>query len=140
MSGIVCAIRGGPDSQRAIDYAIKFAEENDIRLYFLYVVNLVYLRSTSTKRLNNIAMEYHRMGEFILLMAQARAASRGVRADNFVRRGNVSEKIVDICKETQAKHLVMGMPCNQESYFVEETLGKFVKTIEAQCNITVKIV
>ena len=39
MSGIVCAIRGGPDSQPTIRRAISLAKETNLSLYFLYVIN-----------------------------------------------------------------------------------------------------
>ena len=40
MSGIVCAVRGGPASQPTLQRAITLAKETGLPLFFLYVVNL----------------------------------------------------------------------------------------------------
>ena len=69
MSGIVCAIRGGPDSQPTIQTAIEVAKKSDQTIYFLYIVNLDFLTYTSTSRVQVVAQEMHQMGEFILLTA-----------------------------------------------------------------------
>ena len=43
MSGILCAIRGGPASKATIARAIDLAHETGARLVFLYIVNLDFL-------------------------------------------------------------------------------------------------
>ena len=43
MSGVICAVRGGPDSQSTVARAIALARESGLPLYFLYVVNLDFL-------------------------------------------------------------------------------------------------
>ena len=134
MAGIVCAVRGGPDSQPTIARAIGLAQENELPLYFLYVVNLDFLVRTSSARIHTISEQMHQMGEFILLAAQASASERGVSAQGIVRHGDVGEEIVDLCHELGADYLVVGRPRleREESVFNQELLHQFVERAELQ--------
>jgi len=82
MSGIVCAIRGGPASRPTIDRSIQLATETGLPLYFLYVVNLKFLAHTSSSRTHVISKELNEMGEFILLMAQTEAEKKGITSSS----------------------------------------------------------
>lgn len=110
MSGIVCAIRGGPHSQSTIDKAIALAQETRLPLYFLYIVNLDFLAHTTSTRTHTINREMEQMGEFILLAAQKRAADHDVTAEGLVRHGSVGKEIIELCKELAADYLVLGRP------------------------------
>ena len=134
MSGIVCAVRGGPDSRDTIARAIAQAQETGLPLYFLYVVNLDFLSHTSSSRVHTISQEMHQMGEFILLAAQAKAEAQGVQAEGVVRHGNVGEEIVKLCHELKVDYLVLGRPKVQEeeSVFTHELLRKFIQETEEQ--------
>lgn len=134
MSGIVCAIRGGPHSQTTITRAIELAEETGLPLYFVYVVNLDFLSRTSSTRLRTISKEMHQMGEFILLTAQAAANARGIPAEGIVRHGNVGEEIVDLCHELSVDYLVLGQPRfhQEDSVFTQELLTRFIEQTEQQ--------
>ncbi len=139
MSGIVCAIRGGPDSQPTIKRAIALARETDLTLYFLYVVNLDFLSRTTSTRVHTISEEMREMGEFILLSAQTTASAQGVTAEGVVRHGNVGEEIVALCHELAADYLVLGRPRlqHEESVFTHELLAEFVKRAEQQTGASV---
>jgi nucleotide-binding universal stress UspA family protein len=132
MSGIVCAIRGGPDSQPTIGRAIELAQETGLTLNFLYVVNLDFLSFTSSTRVHTISKEMREMGEFILLTAQAKAAAQGVDTEGVVRKGNVGEEIVALCHELEADYVVIGQPRVQhdESVFTQKLLDEFVEEAE----------
>lgn len=134
MSGIVCAIRGGPDSQPTIAQAIALAKETGLPLYFLYVVNLDFLSHTSSSRVHTISRDMHQMGEFILLTAQSTAAARGVEAQGLVRHGSVREEIIGLCHELAADYLVLGRPRVQreESVFSHDLLARFIERTEQQ--------
>jgi nucleotide-binding universal stress UspA family protein len=134
MSGIVCAIRGGPDSQTTIAEAIALARETGAPLHFLYVVNLDFMSHTTSTRVHTISEEMRQMGEFILLAAQAQASAQGIAAEGVVRRGNVAEEIVDLCRELAAGYLVLGRPQFQkeESVFTEDLLAQFIRETEEQ--------
>lgn len=134
MSGIVCAVRGGPDSQPTIARAIALAREADLPLYFLYVVNLDFLSHTSSSRVHTISQEMHQMGEFILLTAESSAAAQGVTAQGVVRHGNVEQEIIGLCHELAADYLVLGRPQAQreESLFTHDLMAQFIERTEEQ--------
>jgi nucleotide-binding universal stress UspA family protein len=134
MSGIVCAIRGGPHSQATIDRSIALAQETGQTLYFLYVVNLDFLTRTSSTRVHTISEQMRQMGEFILLTAQDAAARQGVEAEGVIRHGNVGEEIIGLCHELAAAFLVLGLPHvgREDTVFTEELLRQFVERTEEQ--------
>ena len=139
MTKILCALRGGPESENTIAYAVTMAEKEEARLIFLYVVNLDLIPSSSRSRAMSIADELSHMGEFVLLMAQAQAAVEGIFSDLFVRRGNVPEQIFMACQEMEIETLIMGKSQaeNGESLFDEESQDEFIKKIEEEAGIKV---
>lgn len=139
MSGIVCAVRGGLASQPTIARAIALAQETDLPLYFLYVVNLDFLSQTPTSRVHTISHEMHQMGEFILLMAQDSAARKDIRAEGVVRHGNVAEEVIRLCHELEAEYLVVGRPKveQENTVFTQELLHEFARRTEEQTGATV---
>ena len=132
MPGIVCAIRGGPASQPTIEKAITVAAENEIPLFFLYVINLQFLTRTSISRTNALVEELHEMGEFILSAAQAQA--RGVSAEGVIRDGQVLDEIIQLCQEVEADYVILGQPKNQkdQNVFTHERLSAFGQRIEQE--------
>lgn len=134
MSGIVCALRGGPSSQPTINRAITLAKETNLPLFFLYVVNLEFLDRTASSRTHTISKEMAEMGEFILLTAQARAETQGVAAQGIVRHGHVTEEIATLCHEIDARYLVIGQPQlqNEDNVFTDALHQAFIQRIELQ--------
>jgi nucleotide-binding universal stress UspA family protein len=134
MSGIVCAIRGGPASQPTIARAIGLAGETGLPLVFLYVVNLDFLSQTQTSRVHTISQEMHQMGEFILLMAKETSARQGISAEGVVRHGTVGEELIRLCHELGADYLVLGMPKVEQAdtVFTQDLLDEFVARTEEQ--------
>ena len=134
MSGIVCAVRGGPASQPTIAKAIALAQETGLPLYFLYVVNLDFLSHTPTSRVHTISQEMHEMGEFILLFAQEGASRQGISAGGVVRHGKVGEELIGLCHELEADYLVLGKPKveQEDAVFTHDLLREFVARSEEQ--------
>lgn len=132
MSGIICAIRGGPASQPTIRKAISLAKETNLKLSLLYVINLDFLERTASSRTHTIMLEMRQMGEFILLSAQSQAESQGVEAECVVRDGNVIAEIIRFSKEIEADYVVLGHPKleGEENVFTIEKLKKFAQSIE----------
>ena len=56
-------------------------------LLFLYVVDLHFLDKTAAPIVVDVGNEVTKMGQFLLLMAQERAAERGVAAETTCRKG-----------------------------------------------------
>jgi nucleotide-binding universal stress UspA family protein len=114
MPGIICAIRGGPDSQPTIDKSIALAKESGQTIYFLYVINLDFLTRSAAGRINHITEEMREMGEFILLAAQERAQEQAqehdVCTEMVTAEGNVIEEIISLCLEIEGDYIVLGRP------------------------------
>jgi nucleotide-binding universal stress UspA family protein len=142
MSGIICAVRGGPDSQSTIQEAISLALEVDLPLYFLYIVNLDFLSHTQVSKTHTISDQLHHMGEFILLTAQEQAAARGVKAEQVIRQGNVREEIVKISQELEANYIVLGMPVGEteKNVFMLERIREFGESLEQESGASVLLV
>ncbi len=131
MPGIVCAVRGGPHSKPTIDRAIALAKENDLSIFFLYVVNLDFLSRTSQSWVHTITKELEQMGEFILLSAQQNAIAAGVNAEAEIRRGNVGEEIITLSREKDADYVVLGRPQVEveENVFTHQRIQQFSERI-----------
>jgi nucleotide-binding universal stress UspA family protein len=142
MPGIISAIRGGPDSQPTIEKAIAFSKEHNLPLYFLYVVNLDFLIRTETSRTQILSQEMHEMGEFILLLASARAEAQNVAVKTFVRQGEVREQLIKLCHELKADYVVMGQPHSRKDtdLFTSQQLKDFVNLLETQTGAGVILV
>jgi hypothetical protein len=110
MSGILCAIRGGPSSRPTITTSIQLAQETGEIIYFLYVVNLDFLTHSSSSKTNHISQELHDMGEFILLSAQEQADQAGVQAEGVIREGRVVEEIITFSEEQNPLYVILGRP------------------------------
>jgi len=134
MSGIICAIRGGPHSQPTIQQAVTTAKQHQIPIYFLYVVNLDFMEHTEHSRTQVIQRELREMGEFICLKAQIEAEREGVQANVVVREGNVTDEIVTRCHEMQAEFVILGQPQGKptNNIFNQERLQKFSQMLETQ--------
>ena len=133
MSGIVCAIRGGPASQPTIELAIQSAQKYDLPIYFLYIVDLNFLRSSNSSRAQVIMEEMEEMGEFILLVTQTKAEAQGVVAHGVVRKGEVSEEIIALSHEVGANYVILGQPKREKkSVFTADLLNAFASRIATQ--------
>jgi nucleotide-binding universal stress UspA family protein len=137
MTGIICAIRGGPSSNPTIERAISLAKEEDLALTFIYVVNLDFLTHTTSTRVHTIERELQNMGEFILLNAQAKAEKQDVQAEGVVRRGSLADEIIDLSHEIEATYVVLGQTKGREEIdtFTHDRFSKFVERIEDEGNV-----
>ncbi len=140
MSGIVCAIRGGASSQPTINKAIHTATETSLSLFFLYVLNLDFLKKGSHSRTQTISEEMQELGEFILLAAQTQAERQGVKAEGIIREGHVvGDEIIKLCREIEADYVILGRPmeAKAQNVFTHEQLDAFGRHIEEETKATV---
>ena len=139
MSGIVCAIRGGPASSSTTKKSIQLAADTGLLLYFLYVVNLDFLSRTESSRVQAVSKELHEMGEFILLTAQEETNNHNIQAKAIVRQGKVSEQIIKLCQELNADYVVLGKPRGHEKndVFDHEQIKQFSHRIQSECGVNV---
>jgi nucleotide-binding universal stress UspA family protein len=118
MAGIVCAIRGGPNSRPTISRAIELSREYRQLVYFLYVVNLDFLSNALHSNVLVMEEEMRQMGEFILLNAQEMAAKAGIEAQAVTRKGQVREEIISLCREVDADYVILGRPQHDQLHNV----------------------
>ena len=139
MSGILCAIRGGPSSQPTIEASIKLAKETNQIIYYLYVVNLDFLTHTSSSKTDQISHEIAEMGEFILLSTLEQATSAGVEAESIIREGNVMEEIISCCDEFKPSFVILGrtLEDQEDNLLTMERLQAFAEKIEDTCHADV---
>ncbi len=132
MSGIVCAVRGGPASQPTIARAISLAKETGLPLHFVYIVNLDFLATAIMPyRPKTVFDELDQMGEFILLKTQSEAAQQGVTSHTVVRHGDVMEEVTALCREIEADYVILGKPKGGSGLLADEKLDEVQSNIEA---------
>ncbi len=139
MGKILCATRGGEASYRTQDAAIALAKERGDTLLFLYVVDLHFLDKTSGAGVVDVESEMTKMGEFLLLMAQERAAEQGVPADTLSYQGKVREQIKTAARQEAVSSVVLGRPAGGESVFELAGLEAFATEIETETGVPVHI-
>ena len=134
MPGIVCAIRGGPNSQPTINKAISLSQEKGQQIFFLYVANLDFLVHTESGRTQLFYEQLDQMGEFILLTAQEKAKTKNVSAEGVIKHGQVREEIIALAKEVEANYVVLGVPQGSEesNVFAEGMISEYGKRIEEE--------
>jgi nucleotide-binding universal stress UspA family protein len=139
MSGILCAIRGGPSSRPTIATSIQLARETGEIIYFLYVVNLDFMTHSSSSKTNHISQELHDMGEFILLSAQEQATEAGAQAEGVILKGRVVDEIISYCEEQNPMYVILGRPEEESEHNLLslERLQIFADRIKEVCQAQV---
>ena len=110
MGSIVCATRGGEDSRRTQERAIKLAHTRGDALTFIFVADTVCTPPARQALADFVADELMRLGGQLLGIAQARAREQGVEAGAVVRGGAVWSTLAAFLAEVKATTLVMGVP------------------------------
>jgi nucleotide-binding universal stress UspA family protein len=139
MGKILCATRGGEASYRTQDAAIALAKERGDTLLFLYVVDLRFLDKTAGSGVVDVEGELTKMGEFLLLMAQERAAGQNVAAEMICYKGEVREELKKAAREESVSLVVLGRPAGAESVFQLAGLEAFAAEIEEETGISTVI-
>ncbi len=140
MGKILCATRGGKASCRTQDAAIALAKERGDELVFLYVVDTSFLDKTAAPIVVDIGDGIEKLGEFLLAMAQERAAQQGVEARALCREGKVRQEIKTAAVEEEATTVVLGRPAGETSVFIPEALQSLAANIESETGVEVVIV
>ena len=139
MGTIVCATRGGEASYRTQDKVIEMAKEEGSRLIFVFAVDTDFLDKGHASVLVDVETEMEKMAEFLLLMAQERAAKANVTAEAVVKSGTLRDVLVETASEHNANCIVLGSPAEQ-SRFALEGLQKLAAEVQEASAVEVKIV
>lgn len=122
MSLILCPTRGGQSSIPNQQWAISLAKERNAKLVFLYISNVRFLDRTAGPLLVDISHELDELGEFLLAMAQDRAAKAGVEAQTIVRQGEFQEALTTAIQELGANTVVIGQAARGTGVTTEQYL------------------
>jgi nucleotide-binding universal stress UspA family protein len=132
MSGIVCAVRGGPNCKSTLAQAIALAQNTHLSLHFLYVVNHDLLPE-SDDHIHAAAEKMHQMGQAVLSVAENKAATRGIVSETTVCQGNVEAEILNLCRDLDADYVILGRPEDQrEAIFTRDSLEILGQQIESE--------
>ena len=138
MTKILCAIRGGEESQRLQDIAIELAKERGAEIVFLYVVNTEFLDTASASLRESVTLEMEKLGDFLLLIAQERARKQDVVAEPLLRHGYLQEEFEAAAIMPEISTVLLGVP-GESGNFSLETLKTAAKEIEEKCQVEVLI-
>jgi len=142
MSTILCAIRGGPESQATLNQAIKLAKDKKLVLHLLYVVNLDFLSTITGVHSSVAEEELYSMGEFILEIAQVEAKEQEVETVKHIRQGRVSEEIIKLANELNTDYIVLGKrKASEEQPTTERSVVlDFIEKIKSETGAQIIIV
>lgn len=107
---VVCATRGGPESERVHERAIELAGERQGELIFLHIVDTTAVGELGTPRASLLIRQMRALAEAILKVAQSQARAAGLRARVEVRQGEVPAVLEAFVREVNADFLVVGYP------------------------------
>jgi len=110
MTTILSPTRGGEPSYQNQDKVIAIAKERQATLIFLYVSDVHFNHELSEDTLTNVAAELEDLGQFLLSMAQERAAIEGIQAEALVKSGNFREVLESAIQDNQVDTLILGSP------------------------------
>ncbi|OQY17509.1 MAG: hypothetical protein B6I35_14495 [Anaerolineaceae bacterium 4572_32.2] len=140
MGRILCATRGGEASYRTQDAAIALAQERGDTLLFIYAVNLHFLNKTAGAAVVDVEGELTKMGKFLLLMAQERAAEQDVIAETICCKGELGEVLKKTACEEGVALVVLGRPAGDESVFELSGLQALADEIQNETGIETSII
>jgi nucleotide-binding universal stress UspA family protein len=139
---IICAVRGIPESRKAVTKAIDLALEHDAKLIFCFVIDVEFI-GQSAPTLTTLGAAYEQLenlGEFSMIILTDRAKRRGVEdVEYLIRKGELSAQLFQVVKETEADILVIGRPVPQRSrgVFTPADFDAFIEKIEAETGVQV---
>ncbi len=136
---IICATRGGKDSQLTHQCAIRLATEQNAEVLFLYVFDLNALHRMATPIVINPEAQVKQMLHFLQTTAQGQAQQAGVPARVIVRTGSLIEQIRELAEEENASLVVLGASSENRGLFEERALASFAVEIERITGVTVHI-
>ena len=130
MSLILCPTRGGQSSIPNQQWAISLAKERNAELAFLYISNVRFLDHTSGPLIVDISDKLDEMGEFLLAMAQERAAQAGITAQTIVRQGEFQEALTAVIQELGADTVVIGQAARGTGITTDSYLAVLAESVK----------
>lgn len=140
MGSIICATRGGEGSRVAQELAIRYAQEKQQKLIFIYVVDFRTLDDFDDSLLPSVREELTWLGKSLLRIARRRAEQAGVTAEIVILEGEVRQVIEEFLQESQADVLILGAPRGTTAnVFGDDAIEKFAQRIEDDTGVRAEI-
>jgi nucleotide-binding universal stress UspA family protein len=136
--GIVCATRGGEGSEPTIQHAIGLAREREVRLTFLYIADLEFMKRAPMAHTSRAAEELRKLGEFIMMTLVEQAQAEGIEADFAVRQGRFRDELLCYLEETHPAMLVLGCPQPDTCYFDPRGLSQLAQEVQESTGVQVE--
>jgi nucleotide-binding universal stress UspA family protein len=139
MGRILCATRGGEDSQHTQQAAIALAKERDDELVFIYVADTSFLSQIAAPVLVDVEAELDQMGRFQLAIAQEQAAEQGVNAQVTIRHGRLRTELILAARDLRATLIILGRPRGRLAVFDEADLQLLAADLKLQTGAEVRV-
>jgi nucleotide-binding universal stress UspA family protein len=139
MGKILCATRGGEESEQTQAAAIALAKEQGHELVFLYVADVSFLDRIAAPLVVDVEGELERMGRFQLALACEQAAAQGVEAEAVVRHGHLQGELVAAARDLGATLIVLGRPRGGAPVFDDEALHSFAMHLQSETGAEVRV-
>jgi len=108
---IICAVRGGPESQETATSAMDLALKAKARLTFFHVVDPGCLDCSQVAKSSAAYREYVENAESTIRTLCTQARQHGVTdVDLILREGDIRQELRQLAVETDAGLLVLGHP------------------------------
>ena len=141
MTLIVCATRGGAGSRAVQERAIHYALEREMKLVFLFVIDISALDIAEEKMRPAVYAEMTWLGQALLQIAHQRAQSAGIDSEIVIREGLVRDEICRFLDERSAEILLLGAPRGTTAtIFGDDIVEQFAASVEKATGIPVEIV
>jgi nucleotide-binding universal stress UspA family protein len=130
---IICAVRGGPESQETANSAMDLALKAEAKLTFFHVVDPGCLDCGEIARSSAAYREYLEKAESAMHILRTQARQRGVtHVDLILREGNTREELRKLAVETDAELMVLGHPSSdsERSVFTQEEFHEFLAELD----------
>lgn len=134
---ILVPTRGGETSYPNQDKSIALAKEKSAEILFLYITDVKFLDKVARPVTVDIAQEIDDMGEFLLVMAQERAAKQGVKSSTLVKRGEFRQVMESVIDEEQVDMLILGSPDEDTGHTTVDFIKSLSESIANDHNIDV---
>lgn len=140
MRTILFPTRGGPASYPNQERVIALAKQEEARIVFMYVSDVQFLNQVMSAVVVDVEAEIEEMGEFMLAMAQERAAEAGVDADILVRRGVFREALKEAIAETGSDVVVLGTPAKGTGITTPAYRKELIRQVIEETGVKVLVV
>ena len=104
---ILVALDGSENSRKALETAVRIAQEFDGKLTLIHVYSIGGL-ADSPKPLHGFIEAIRKVGAGILEEEEKKVKVKGVQVETLLREGHVVEEIVKACREGEFDLVVIG--------------------------------